>query len=50
MKRNLYLVNPSPKYPNQASREYYTQKLLDGVTSVIAGAGFVTFFFFLMTM
>ena len=51
MKRTNYYIQPAtPKYPNQADRRYYEQKLVDAVTSVIAGMGFITLFCFLITM
>ncbi len=42
---NLTIVTPSaPRYPNQADRRYYEQKLLDIVTSAISGVGIFTIF------
>lgn len=42
---NLTVVQPrAPRYPNQADRQYYEQKLLDIVTSAISGAGIFTIF------
>ena len=37
-------------YPNEADSRYFAQKLLDGITSAVAGMGVVAIFFFLLTM
>lgn len=39
-----------PAYPNQAPPEYIRQRLLDGITCVIAGLGVVAIFIFFMTL
>lgn len=38
------VTRPAPRYPNQADRRYFEKKLLDGITSVISGAGIMTIF------
>lgn len=37
-------------YPNAADTGYFAGKLLDTVTAVVSGAGFMTAMFFLITM
>lgn len=39
-----------PRYPNEADRRYFEQKLLDGITSVITGMGVITIFFYLFLL
>ena len=39
-----------PRYPNEADKRYFEQKILDIVTSVITGMGVITIFFFLFLM
>ena len=55
MKTNAYRYRYNgprnqPRYPNEADRRYFEQKLLDGVTSVITGMGIVTIFLYLMLL
>lgn len=37
-------------YPNAADQNYFKEKLLDGITSVVTGMGIVTILIFLITM
>ncbi len=37
-------------YPNAASRSYFNEKLLDGVTSVVTTMGIVFILLFLVTL
>lgn len=37
-------------YPNAADRSYFTEKILDGITSVVTGMGIITILLFLITM
>lgn len=51
MKNNTcHSINSAPRYPNEADRSYFEQKLLDGITSVVTAMGIITIFFFLITM
>lgn len=45
-----YQMKHQPTYPNEADPGYFSQKLLDGITSVITGMGILAIFFFLITM
>lgn len=52
-KRNsrLYIYRHYRKpYPNAADPAYFTDKLVDGIVSVITALGSITFFLFLVTM
>lgn len=46
----VYRSKHTPAYPNEAAPGYFTQKLLDGITSAVTGMGILAIFFFLMTM
>ena len=37
-------------YPNAADKSYFTEKMLDGITSVVTGMGIITILLFLITM
>lgn len=37
-------------YPNAADSSYFTQKFLDGITSVVTGMGIVFILLFLITL
>ena len=45
-----YQTRHIPAYPNEAAPGYFSQKLLDGITSAITGMGILAIFFFLITM
>lgn len=46
---NIYRHYRRP-YPNAADPNYFIDKLVDGIVSVITGLGCITFFFYLVTM
>lgn len=39
-----------PSYPNEADPGYFSQRLLDGITSAITGMGVLAIFVFLITL
>ncbi len=48
---HLYVVNSrQPKYPNAADDAYFTRKVLDVVTSIVAGMGLTVAMVFLATL
>jgi hypothetical protein len=50
-KTNLYIYRHYRRpYPNAAEPGYFTDKLIDGILSIVASLGTITFFFFLVTM
>ncbi len=38
------------RYPNEANKTYFRQKLLDGITSVITALGAITFFVYFLNL
>lgn len=40
----------APAYPNEAHPSYFSQKLVDGVTSAVTGMGVIAILFFLITL
>lgn len=50
-KKNLCIYRHYRRpYPNAVDPAYFTDKLIDGILSIVASMGTVTFFFFLLTM
>lgn len=47
---NTVCASRQPRYPNEADRSYFEQKLLDAVTSVITGMGVVTILCWLLLL
>lgn len=41
---------PCPAYPNAASRGYYFRKLVDVVTAIVSGIGFLAVLIFLFLL
>ncbi len=39
-----------PAYPNAASPEYYKAKLLDVLTAIASGMGFIALFFYFLCL
>lgn len=46
----LRRVSSCPAYPNAASRGYYFQKLVDVVTAIVSGMGFLAVLIFLFLL
>lgn len=48
--RKRYYYSPYHSYPNAADKSYFQGKLLDFITSAVAGMGVITIVLFLLTM
>ncbi len=49
--RNLKIYKPHrPAYPNAADPNYFAERVLNAVTAIVSGVGFISAMAFLVTM